>query len=499
MRELRSRCAAVVCLLHFFSCGGEVSSLPATSQSAEALKRHGAATHQPIQPGTHLLLLQVTQSGYAVYQDGTSIYATALKPGAARQFISTTSQVGPQVYTDHGVVFVWPDAPYAAPQPGRLVAWTPCTGAVQLSATSLASSLTTAASRNGTEVLFLDNLSSDGATADVVLASPDLSTRRVLAAGIDATQGGACSPLLGFGRGPIVEACAPGAGTAELKVGGRTLASGLVQPPFAMGARDGEEFVAVRASDHAPLLIDEDARITPLDTQLTGRAFFAADGTLFSSTRTATGRDLRLLEPGQPARLIADLGANTVLYSNHAAPGFPTFADEITSPHGAIVMSGVLNPNTGLTSVDLTDASQAPSPVVHLEAGHCGSSFELFTRDGAHALYYCIDPNTGLVSLRTGGLDGVTRTLSTGNASDFQHYGLKGSRLLFSDDVVANDPLWLNWQTALKVTDAARKDAPTTVVTSAYANFFVTPERDAVVFTSDVESGGAGLYVRSVR
>ena len=159
----------------------------------------------------------------------------------------------------------------------------------------------------------------------------------------------------------------------------------------------------------------------------------------------------------------------------------------------------MVDPATGLATVNLVDASRAPAPLVPLEtSATCGQSFELFTLDTRRALYYCLDLSTGAASLRSGGLDGVVRTLSTGDAGDFQHYGLSGTRLVYADDLVITGPLWLEWSVSLKVTDAARDDAPVLVVPEAMANYFVTPDRRTLVYSSTTAAGGPGLYALPV-
>ncbi|HEU4537389.1 MAG TPA: hypothetical protein VFS00_24885, partial [Polyangiaceae bacterium] len=61
-----------------------------------------------VQPGSRLLLLGVTSDHHALYQEGDTVYATALKPGAPRRLVAQVPAGNTAfVYTVGKVAFCW--------------------------------------------------------------------------------------------------------------------------------------------------------------------------------------------------------------------------------------------------------------------------------------------------------------------------------------------------------------------------------------------------------
>jgi hypothetical protein len=135
-----------------------------------------------IQAGQKLFVLGVTDDDQAIFQEGTTIYATALHPGARRQFVAETGPgVGirpPLVFTSGRVAFIWPDSDFTGTKVSRLVVWTAAGGARGAASASLGWRRAAAASPDSHQVVFIANVGADGATGDLVTAAADLSPGR---------------------------------------------------------------------------------------------------------------------------------------------------------------------------------------------------------------------------------------------------------------------------------------------------------------------------------
>ncbi|HEU4538003.1 MAG TPA: hypothetical protein VFS00_27975, partial [Polyangiaceae bacterium] len=121
MKALYTFLAAGAALGLFANCAPEAS--PTTATGEESLVE--AKAQQPpklVQPGAQQVVLGVTDDNRALYWEAGSVYATALKPGAERQFVAAAGQP-PMTMVVGRVALVWTAAPFTPgpPAPSPLV------------------------------------------------------------------------------------------------------------------------------------------------------------------------------------------------------------------------------------------------------------------------------------------------------------------------------------------------------------------------------------------
>jgi hypothetical protein len=136
-----NRIAITLTWLLFAGCNASAErDLPPGPEVTEAIAS-AAGRALPIQSGAKLFVLGVTDDNYAIYQDGTTIYATALVPGARRHLIATTgSAIGvnhPLVFASGKVAFIYPDSDFSGTTVSRLFVWTAAAGPKLAAAASL--------------------------------------------------------------------------------------------------------------------------------------------------------------------------------------------------------------------------------------------------------------------------------------------------------------------------------------------------------------------------
>ena len=164
-----------------------------------------ANTKLLVQPGGELLLLAVTDDNHAVYQDGQTVYATALRPNATRVLVTEVpgTTVAFPLQVDN-VVFLWTQPQAAVPGLGvsPLVVWSAATGPQHLSEQSTIGTIVTAASEEGRQILYTTNVSDDGLRGDLVhayLGDPSSNSTLLEDITIGISSAATCRPIAGFG------------------------------------------------------------------------------------------------------------------------------------------------------------------------------------------------------------------------------------------------------------------------------------------------------------
>jgi hypothetical protein len=478
-----------------------------------------------LQAGTRLIVYGVTDDDYAVYQDGGSLFASALYPGAARHQIADVGTMQPTVLISGRVALVWTGQFYfGSGGVSPLVVWTAAAGpklAAAASVVSIAGTRAAAVRPDSGEILFVSNAAADGSVGDIVSATPDLAVVQTLVSGVDVNVAGHCLPLVGYdgqaraaaddGREgrctprPIVAWCAAGATSATLSrfVGGARsdLAGNLAVPPTWSSDAAGASFFTIVGAERTPVLVDTRGAARVLENAPTSRGFIDVDGSIVTSAGVGGVNELhRLSRDPLVAEVVASMGSSS-FYQGHHAEGFRQYNDTATSRDGRLMLYGnAVDPNTGLTTLFLVDIAHTPPAPLQLQASTIAAqSFELFTRDSSHALYYTFDVTNGATRLFAASLAGDNRQISSGAPTEFAHFALTGSLVAFSDNLVGTGIDLFDRNDIVLADVGATQIAPVTLAVQAYNLFFPTHDRRAIVFTSDHDPAATGLFIIATR
>lgn len=191
-----------------------------------------------------------------------------------------------------------------------------------------------------------------------------------------------------------------------------------------------------------------------------------------------------------------------IQFANHLPFGVP-YANVSTVPttrSGAFAMAfTAFNDVNGLLTDSLridtraTDAATVASSAAPVSL----PAFEIATRDERFNLFHVFAPDDASHSaLFAGSAAGDARQVSHAETT-LGVFGLGGSRIAFADRVTS--PLLDGDIDAtgdiVAVDVGAPASTPTVLARGARAHFFVTPSRDAIVYTTDA-GAAPGLFVR---
>lgn len=458
-----------------------------------------------IQAGHDLLLLAVTEDNHAVYQDGQVVYATELTEGAPRRFVTDVPgdsiafplQVGK-------VVFLW-----TAPQrhlPGfgvsPLVLWTAEDGGRLISPQSAVGLVATAASPDSRQIVFTTRVTADGLRGDLVHARTEdaLAPTTLLSNIILDFPANRCRPLAGFGGTgaaafPVAAYCAGTDTTATLSTwpgGVKTdLIAGIATPmPFTLEANpQGTKFLVNLASRQVATVTTTGA-VTIVDPVAGVRGFVTDVGAVAYTTPAVGGLELKLARPGHAPQ---SLGLAPRLFANRYNRG-GYYKSRTSSADGrSALFASTLDAATGRSNMKLLDLTTGT--VTTLASGNRTIvSNEIFTSDSRYAFFLSFDDPDGLGALYAGNHAGA-RQLSFGD-DVFDALRAAGSDISYNQHPVFDpERLFLLSTADLFVADAGNPCVPPRLV-SAQANLFYLPsdDRRTLVFASEHEPAGAGLY-----
>jgi hypothetical protein len=469
-----------------------------------------------VQRGKQQVLLGVTDDGQALVWDAGVVYATVLLPGAPRSRVAEAAQA-PLTMTVGRVALIWTAQPYfGALAPSPLVAWTAFRGAKLATSSSWPPALSaiaagSAISADGREIIFSANVSSDGASGDLVRASSDLLTVTTLVTGASVSPFNGCAPHVGFARASlgdaVVSACAAddlGHATLARWAGAARRELSTQATPNIPWTSDGDgEHIVTRLLDRSSTAFDRDGTATIIESR-SSLGWITADGVVVNRVRADPNNviiERSTLDPLASETVTNVNSATGIMFANHLPQGIPqaNLTPIPTSPDGSFYGGfNVLDPSTGLTDaylVDLTTPGRVP--IALRTTPDAIPTNEIATRNSSHMLYYTVD-GAGNVVLNAGGRDGVSRQISTGATTIGVHYGIHDSVLVYSDNAVSSvsDPLSTTDIVVADVADPSRR--PRAIAHQAHDLFFTTRDRRFIVYTSDVEAGG-GLFVAYVR
>lgn len=499
---------AITCLLAlgFAGCALDEESPRTAALTAEL--GHGSLL---IQPGQNQILLAITDDHHVVYQEGNTVFASALLPGARRTVVAQvpTGNVAQPLQVGN-VVFVWPAPQRALPGFGvsPLVLYTARGGAVQLSAQSAVGLVATAASVDGRQIVFTTNASADGLRGDLayaLTAAPRAQTIVLSGIALDFPNG-ACRPLAGFteSASPLLLAqyCSPGQTTATLSVWERGRKRNLIDniaTPFGFildSDPDITRFV-VDLADGTLATVDLAGRTQVIDRANSSRALITQRATvayLVPGTATAAP-DLRLARRGQPIQTLRPV----ITLDREAYNGGGYYKTRYLPPDdsGTVQYSTAVDPATGLTDRQLLDVDRGTSVALDATARTTTGS-ELFTQDSRLALFFVVpDATTGTGQLMAGDRRGVHAVSTAAHAFDVLRS--TGSNVSYPADPIFDPARFFFASTAdLIVADAADPSMSPRVVSEQAGLFYMRSHAGhGLVFTSSTEWAGAGIYLAS--
>ena len=470
------------------------------SSESQGLSGQG---HQLIQAGAHLLLLGVTSDDHALYQDGETVYATALRAGATRQLVGQVPAGNTAfVYTVGEVAFCWTNPDRSIPGFGvsPLVVWSAASGAHEASAASPIGTFATSASADGRTVLFPTNGNADGSVGDIEIAATDLSQRATLLG--DVPMGfpfGPCRPFAAFvGRRdrshPVALHCEGGASSATLSSwedGERLdLLGGVATPPFFTTDVSGNSFFTTLAGSGHPVVVSASGEETVLDEVPSRLGFFARGGAVVYTARTAAGVELRRASPDDCPEVETLAGGVAGVLTVLA--GSKVITDAWTSPDGLQVpFFSQRDPATGLTDVQLVDALRGGVPRSADSQARNALSGPPFSADSKHSLFTRFDVSTGASHHFAFG-EGGARQISDANGWSYQPG--HGALVSFNDNVQVA-PSFADWTSDLKVIDLGDQASSARLIApGAHLTYFSSHRGRRLAFTTDHPDVAPGLY-----
>ncbi len=472
-----------------------------------------------IQRGERLALLGVTSDNHALYQDGTTVYATRLNEGARRKIVATTPPGNvAYVYTVGEVAFVWTNPDRNAPGFGvsPLTVWSDATGAHKASDNSPIGTFTTSASADGRYVIYTTRGLANGSRGDIEFARTDMSVRTTLAANIPMSfPSGACRPwgsFVGLGQRsrPVTLACENGATTPTLAAWNNrgeqriTLVESALSPPYFTASPDGTQLFTALAGSRTPVVVNMSGEVRRLEEGfLSRRGFFTSRNDVFYSAFadiTKLGELRRAsLRTGGTSSVV-----NNFLFFLTPQQGSDLIVTPPSSPDGSkLAYTTGFDPNSGLNDLWIANLNNGGSTAIESAAntfipGGFVSSGPLFSSDSKFTLYGRVDDlNTGSSSLVASGPNGK---VALGSPGFYTHERLRGSVIAFSENLNFDPNDIFNSTADLKIVDLSRPDRTMRMVAPQAYTIFLTVNRGReLAFTTAKGTQGAGLYIIRAR
>ncbi|MEO8704504.1 MAG: hypothetical protein ABI867_30905 [Kofleriaceae bacterium] len=460
-----------------------------------------------IQPGAGQILLAVSDDNYAVYQEGQTVFATKLAPGAERTLVASVPTTNlAQVLQVGKVVFVWSDPQRNLPGFGvsPLIVWTAQHGAQLASTQSAVGLVATAASSDNRQIVFTTNVTDDGLRGDLVHAHtrdalhPDTLLADI-PLGFPSTP---CRPLANFasdhGREvPVAAYCAGSDTTATLSKWDRgtkiDLVANIATPmPFVLESNADASTFLVDLANASVATVTIGGRVTIVDPAASSRQGFVGR---HDTVGYATAGQLRVARRGQAPEAIS---AVTAIYRNtYNRAGYS--APRTVSADSLVLFGSIADPATGLTDMNLLDLRTGDTTPLETAADATVFS-EIFTTDGSHGLFFRVsDPTSFVATLVAGDRDG-THLIGDGV---WDVLAAADSDVTFTTDPIVDfstTQTFFQSTGDLFVADAACPSAePRLIATQANLFYLASHDRRKLVFPSASEPGGPGLYLAGTR
>ncbi|HEX8700231.1 MAG TPA: hypothetical protein VF815_15400 [Myxococcaceae bacterium] len=483
----------------------ERQPLEAVSESQE-LSDHGP---QLVQAGSAQQLLAVTSDNYVLYQEGTRVFASALTPGAQKQQVAEVPAGNLAfVYSSGKVAFCWTNPDRTRPGFGvsPLVVWSAATGPHLADSASPIGTFATAASSDGTSVVYPARSSADQTTGDLELASTDLSRRTTLAAGIPmGFPFGFCRPWAAFsgdgnGSQPVALFCQPGDRTGTLaswRGSTRTdLLTGAATPPFFTADESGTSFfttLAATATTPATAVVVSKGRApVVVDQNVARTGFIMHDDTVVYISRADGRVSLKRFDPNTGARTTI---SETLFNFLTPLAG----SDLVTKPwfsqdRKKVSYSTVVSSNGfGLVDQSWADLRGETQSFVADSQPRNWSGVPTFTGDSKHFLFSrSTDAWNGLGAFFAQSEEGPARQYS--DDKGWNYLAASGTHVSFIDNFDL-----VTFTGDLKAVDVSRDTLdPRRIATGVDANYLASPDGRLVIYTKNLPGATAGLYVARV-
>jgi len=425
--------------------------------------------------GNSLSVRGVTSDGYEIFSDdyALQLYAVPVAGGDVQTIGALGSQFWVTVVGQ--VVFAWSNV--SAADVGALTIWSSAHGAHSIAPSSFG--ILGASSSDGSQVLYLANVDSQGQTGDVYVANSDGSGASSLLQGQQLTG---CFPQLGFagsyaiashcdvarGTGPsatISSFQSPGWNRADLMTSAENTWSADAAGTIVLVSTNSGILVAPVGGGSATM-IDSSGFLGQLISGGTRAIYGTTTGALRSST----------ISPPSPTTLAPAWGgfygvspsqSSVLYYRNQASTGTDIVLSSTLAPATPQVLS------SGMNGV----VNGAP-----------------FTADSTYALYSTgTDVCTGAAAFNAYPVSGGSPIQIGSNV--WGDWSATGAKVIFNDNYVATGGLRYG-RADIEVVDLASSTTATHVISQADAVIDVSPAGDEIIYSWTVQPGAqAGIYV----
>jgi hypothetical protein len=430
--------------------------------------------------GNSLSARGVTSDGYEIFSDdfASQLYAVPVAGGASQNIAALGSKFWVVVVGQ--IVFAWSNV--TAANVGALTIWSSAGGSHAIEPASYG--ILGSSSPDGSQVLYVGNVDSQGLTGDVFVARADGSGPTRLLQGQQLTG---CFPQLGFaGSYAIATHCdvargdGPSATISSFQSPGWTRAD-LATNAENVWSADTAGTIVLASSNSGVMVvpIGGGPSVTLDSSGYMGQLIQGGQLAVYSTTTGVLRRSLTAIP--SPVTLGSGVG------------GFYGF-----SPSGNNVLY-YQNQNQATGATDLFLASTAaPGMQQTLSSAQTAAvNGDAFTADSAYALYatgnnVCTGAATFNASPVTGGA-----AIALGS-SVWSNLSATAAKVVFTDNYVATGGLRYG-RADIESVNLAAGATPTLVASQADANFDMTPARDQIIYSWSVQPGAmAGIYVTPV-
>ncbi len=460
---------------------GGTSPEGSTNACADAGTDPGLANAAPpvgsqLQVGDNLSVRGVTSDGFVIYSDDAALRLHAVPIGGGAQ--ADLGALGSKfwVIVDGSVVFIWSNV--TAANVGALATWSSPTGLHAFSTASLG--IVASASVTNNQILYVDHVSSDGNTGDVVEAAIDGSGAKTLVSGANVNG---CIPQLGFvGSFAIASHCdVPFTSTPIATISSFT------------GDTSARADLMTNAENYwagagtAEVLVSTDAagiQVVPAG----GGSAVAVDSTGFLGTLTSDGKTALYGTKSHALRRSPVTAPAPVTLVDNGFGGFwgispdqqwVLYFNNLGTNGGDVFMASAVTPSTPTTlSSDINSQLRG----------------DAFTADSSHAIFSTtVDPCTSVGSLQALAV-GTNSPQSLGTRS-WTDWAVGESKVVFNDNFAPDNGLRFG-RADVESVDLAQGATPKRVVDRADAVIGVSAAGNQLVYVWSARPGSlAGLYV----
>jgi hypothetical protein len=431
--------------------------------------------------GNSLSVRGVTSDGYVIFSDDYAfeLYAVPVAGGSVQTIASLGSQGGQFWVTVVGqVVFAWSNV--SAADVGALTIWSSAHGAQALAPSSFG--ILGASSSDGSQVLYVANVDSQGQTGDVYVANSDGSGATRL---LQSQQLTGCFPQLGFaGAYAIASHCDMARGT-----GPSTTISSFQSPAW----------TRADLMTNAENIWSADTAATIVLVSTNNGLLVVPIGGGSSTTIDATGFLGQLISGGKMA--VYSTTGDALRSSTITPPSPTTLAPAFggfygVSPSQASVLYYRNQASTG-TDIVVTSTAVPSTPQVLSSDMNGSVNGAPFTADSSYALYSTgMDVCTGAAAFNAYPVNGGSPIQLGSNV--WGDWSATGTKVIFNDNFVATGGLRIG-RADIEAVDLASGSTATHIISQADAVVELTPAGDAVIYSWTVVPGAqAGIYVAPI-